>query len=207
MATPLSATDAFDAADDADTPLKLDGRRERSAESRRRILAATIALVDHGNPQPTAEQIAAEAQVSLRSVFRHFEDMETLQLEIANEVNRLIAPSVSRPYVTTAWPDVLDEVVERRGKLFDELMRFKIALEMHRYRSDAVAAQLRRLAALQRDLLLARVPASVRDDVVLAQALTALFSMETWHRLREIQGLSFEEATAVWTRMARALVA
>jgi AcrR family transcriptional regulator len=207
MATPLSATDAFDAADDADTPLKLDGRRERSAESRRRILAATIALVDQGNPQPTAEQIAAEAQVSLRSVFRHFEDMETLQLEIANEVNRLIAPSVSRPYVTTAWPDVLDEVVERRGKLFDELMRFKIALEMHRYRSDAVAAQLRRLAALQRDLLLARVPASVRDDVVLAQALTALFSMETWHRLREIQGLSFEEATAVWTRMARALVA
>ncbi len=186
---------------------RLDGRRERSAESRRRILAATIALVDRGQPQPTAEQIAAEAQVSLRSVFRHFEDMETLQLEIANEVNRLIAPTVSRPYVTSAWPEVLDELMERRAKLFDDLMRFKIALDMHRFRSDAVAAQLQRLAAIQRDLLHARLPAHVREDTVLAEALTAILSIETWNRLRDVQGLSFEQASAVWTRMVRALVA
>lgn len=191
---------------ETETLFKPDGRRERSVESRRRILAATIALVDRGNPQPTAELIAAEAQVSLRSVFRHFEDMETLQLEIGNEVNRLIAPSISRPYETTAWPDVLDELTARRAKLFDDLMRFKVALEMHRFRSEAVAGQLKRLAQLQRDLLLARVPAHVRDDTVLTEALVALFSMETWQRLREIQGLSFAEATAVWTRMARALV-
>lgn len=187
--------------------VKVDGRRERSAESRRRILAATIALVDRGQPQPTAEQIAAEARVSLRSVFRHFEDMESLQLEIANEVNRLIAPTVNRPYATTAWPEVLDEVIERRSELFDRVMPFKSAMDGYRHRSRAVAAQLRRLNALQRDLLAARLPARVRDDRVLFEALMLTLSIETWTRLREQQGLSPAEAVAVWTRMTRALAA
>jgi AcrR family transcriptional regulator len=193
---------------EADQPApKVDGRRERSVESRRRILAATVALVDSGRPQPTAEQIAAEASVSLRSVFRHFEDMETLQLEIAEEVTRRIAPTVSRPYTRTEWPDVLNELIERRAELFDQVMPFKSAMDMYRFRSRPIAAQLRRLNTLQRDTLLARVPAHVREDFTLFEALMVTFSIETWQRLREQQGLSPTEARSVWVRMANALAA
>lgn len=193
------------ATDGMDVPAKVDGRRERSAESRRRILAATLSLVDRGTPQPTAEQIAAEARVSLRSVFRHFEDMESLQIEIANEVNRRIGPWVAKPFEETRWPQLLDEVIRRRSELFDTVLPFKTAMEMYRLRSRAVAAELRRLVAIQRDLLWARMPAHVREDATLFEALNLTFSIESWQRLREGQGLSKAEALAVWTRLAAAL--
>ena len=90
---------------------KVDGRRERSATSRRRILAALVALLEDGEPSPTAESIAAEAGVSLRTVFRHFEEMENLHLEIADMVFARIRPLVEQPLEQTDWPGALFDVL------------------------------------------------------------------------------------------------
>ncbi|QMW22874.1 TetR/AcrR family transcriptional regulator [Sandaracinobacteroides saxicola] len=185
---------------------KVDGRRERSAESRRRILAAMIALIDRGQVSPTAEQIAAHAEVSLRSVFRHFDDMGSLQLEIANEINKRVAPAIAAPFATLDWPGVLDAVIERRSALFEQVMPYKASMDIYRHRSHAVAAESRRLTAIQRDLLTRVFPAWVSADFDLFEALNALLSIETWQRLREQQNLSVPEAVRILRKMVFALV-
>ncbi|MEO8374286.1 MAG: hypothetical protein ABI471_03615, partial [Sphingomonas bacterium] len=53
-----------------------DGRRRRSETSRDKIVEAMLAIVAEGQITPSAEQVALRAEVGLRSVFRHFKDME-----------------------------------------------------------------------------------------------------------------------------------
>ena len=57
---------------------KLDGRLERSKKSRDLIIKAMRDLIDDGILNPTAQQVAETAQVGIRTVFRHANDMETL---------------------------------------------------------------------------------------------------------------------------------
>ena len=51
---------------------------QRGERSRQRIVAALFDLVGAGVLQPTAQQVAARAGVGMRTVFRHFSEMETL---------------------------------------------------------------------------------------------------------------------------------
>jgi len=55
-----------------------DGRRLRSERSRQAIMDAMLGLVEEGILVPTAQQVSERAGVGIRSVFRHFSDMESL---------------------------------------------------------------------------------------------------------------------------------
>ena len=57
-----------------------DGRRQRSQRSREKILKACWELMLNGDMKPSAAAIAEHAGVGLRSVFRHFEDLDTCLL-------------------------------------------------------------------------------------------------------------------------------
>ena len=50
-----------------------DGRRQRSARSRVRIVEAMFALIRAGDMNPSAAALAEEANVGIRTVFRHFD--------------------------------------------------------------------------------------------------------------------------------------
>lgn len=193
------------APDGAAVDVKPDGRRERSATSRRRILAAMVELIEGGLPSPTAEVVAARAGVSLRTVFRHFEEMENLHLEIAALVFERIRPILDRPLATGEWPGMLAEIVDRRAEFFEILAPFKTAIDVHRHRSRAIAAQHRRITVLSRDLLVAALPAAVIDDRQTCELLGLLLSIEAWQRLREQQGLSVAEARGAVLRAACAV--
>ena len=60
----------------------LDGRERRSARSREAIVQALFGLIGSGVLRPTAQQVAERAGVGIRSVFRHFADMESLFAEM-----------------------------------------------------------------------------------------------------------------------------
>ena len=57
---------------------KQDGRRLRSLTSQTIIVDALLVLLKRGILEPTAQQIANEAGISIRTVFRQIEDIETL---------------------------------------------------------------------------------------------------------------------------------
>ena len=69
-----------------------DGRILRSERSREAIVRATLALVGQGALRPTAEQVAEEAGVGIRTVFRHFSDMDSLFSEMNARLRETAGP-------------------------------------------------------------------------------------------------------------------
>ena len=185
---------------------KVDGRRARSASSRRKILSAMLALVEEGNPSPTAESIAARAGVSLRTVFRHFEEMDNLHVEIISMVFDRLRPILDRPLEARQWPEILYESIDRRAQFFETLSPFKTAMDVLRHRSRPVATMHRRMAEISRDLLVAVVPARIRADRELFELLILTLSAESWQRRREQQGMDVTAAHAAVRRAAVALL-
>ena len=57
---------------------KQDGRNLRSINSQKLIVDACIKLFKEGNLEPTAQQVADESGVGIRTVFRQFDEMENL---------------------------------------------------------------------------------------------------------------------------------
>ena len=70
--------------------VELDGRRRRGQDNKARIVAAMLEMVREGELAPSAEQVAARADVGLRTVFRHFQDMDSLYREIGAVVGRRV---------------------------------------------------------------------------------------------------------------------
>lgn len=95
---------------------RVDGRRLRSEDSRRRIIAALLDLVQEGDYDPSAETVAERAGVGLRSVFRHFKDMESLRGEIMHRIISLVAEIRAKPFPGPTWRENLDEVIKRRAE-------------------------------------------------------------------------------------------
>src|SRR5205814_3734929 len=75
---------------------ELDGRVVRGRRSRDAVVDALLALIDEGDPRPTAQRIAARAGVSLRSLFHHFDDLESLFLAAADAHAARVAPAIKR---------------------------------------------------------------------------------------------------------------
>ena len=183
----------------------IDGRIRRGAENRRRIRDAFIDLVRSGVQSPTAEAVAEKAGVGLRSVFRHFEDMETLYREIAQAIEAEVEPIWNVPFTATTWQGRLTEMIERRAGVFERAAPFRLASVAHRASSTFLDERQTRFAVEQRAMLEAILPASIREDGSLMHALDLVFSVDSWLRLRREQKLSVAAAKAVIARTASAL--
>src|SRR5215204_7151666 len=59
-------------------PSAVDGRNLRAERTRTALATAYLDLLTEGDLRPTAERIAERANVSPRSVFKHFPDREAL---------------------------------------------------------------------------------------------------------------------------------
>lgn len=183
-----------------------DGRIRRGAENRRRIRDAFIALIREGVQSPTAELVAEKAGVGLRSVFRHFDDMEGLYREIAQAIEAEIAPIWTTPFKSRNWQARLAEMIDRRAELFERITPFRIASVAHRASSSFLDERQTRFAAEQRTMLEAALPAQMRRDAARLEALDLLFSVDSWLRLRREQKLDVDAAKAAIVRAVSALV-
>jgi AcrR family transcriptional regulator len=182
-----------------------DGRRVRGADTKRKIVSALLALVEAGNPAPSAEQVAAEARVGLRTVFRHFADMESLYASISARMTAEIKPIAERPFAASDWRGRLDELVERRAQMFERLLPFKIAGDAHRYRSPFLTAEHAALVRAQSEALRRVLPTKIADDKARFAALDLALSFDAWKRLRHDQGVGVREARSALRLAASAL--
>lgn len=185
----------------------IDGRHHRSIKTRQVIVTAFIDLIGRGHPSPTAEQIAAHAQVGLRTVFRHFDDMETLYREITQRLDELMMPLVHKHLKATLWSDRLVESIERRCDIFDRLTPYHIAAQLHMHDSEYILQQVNRRVKIEKDILAWLLPAAYVEDRVFFESLSMLVSLETWMRLRGLQGLSASKAKAVVLMTVQSLLA
>lgn len=191
--------------DHLDTPR--DGRKARAQASRRKIIAAMVDLVREGIVAPTAEMVATRAGVGLRTVFRHFDDMESLYREISTEVMQLVTPLLAQPLQSQHWRERLQEVIERRAHLFEAILPFRIATETLRHTSATLQRNQALLIGLQDSLLRRVLPAEIQQDAALFAALSLALSASAWQQLRQEQQLPPDAARQAVTLTVHALTA
>lgn len=187
-----------------------DGRNRRAAETRRKIIAAAKAMIAETSTAPTVVAVAKRADVSVRSVFQHFGDVESLFVTVVDSVRGdLGVPSLtpsSQPLEAR-----IAQVVENLAQIFDKIVPLRVAAGQFAHhpalieRGLASKNQLRQATfdVFAREFATLSEPA--REE--LADAIGAALSLEAWIVLRRRDGMSFERATGVWRRTLTALLA
>lgn len=174
-----------------------DGRRLRSSRSRERIVHAMIELVRAGEMSPAAARVAEKANVGLRTVFRHFEEMETLNREISAVIEAEIMPLIEKPFQGKGWRAQFDDLLDRRAHIYERIMPLKIAGSIQRFRSKFLMDDYNRFLRMEREGLKRVLPQKIMADTVLFQAIEMMTGFQAWRRLRQDQGLSPKDALGV----------
>jgi AcrR family transcriptional regulator len=184
----------------------VDGRRRRGQDNKARIVAAMLEMVREGDLAPSAEQVAARADVGLRTVFRHFQDMDSLYAEMATAIQGELADLVAQPFRSPSWRGRIMELVGRRALGFERVVAYHRAAVATRHRSKVLAQRHVLVVKVSRDIILRQLPPEVAEDRPLVEALDLLLSVETWSRLRIEQGLSPKAARDTVERSVRKLI-
>jgi AcrR family transcriptional regulator len=180
-----------------------DGRTRRAERSREAIVAAIVALVGEGTQVPTAQQVADRAGVGIRTVFRHFSDMESLFAEVSEHVRGEVRPLLRGRPIEGSTGRRLRELARRRARLFERILPYRRSTQAQRWRSPFLEAQLRSDHRALRAELRRWLPELADADRL--EALDAVLSPELWTRLRVEQRLGVKRAEVTWERIARAV--
>lgn len=185
-------------------PPRIDGRRLRSERTKQLIIEAYLALAHEFSPRvPTAAEIAERAGYSVRSVFERFPDIRALQVAAVDYAvaqiaalgpprstdgdrrNRIKAQVTTRAQTCERWLPLWRSLVVNQGNSAELKERIKLSRERAMARLELMyAPELGSLSADER-----------RQMVI---ALEALTDVESWARMREFFGLSFDEACRAW---------
>lgn len=99
----------------------IDGRTARADNTRRRIVSSMILLIEEGHLRPTAAAIADRAQVSVRSVFQHFNDLGALFQAAADSTMHRVWSLVRPVPDTGSVDDRLKALLEMRWDIYDHI--------------------------------------------------------------------------------------
>src|SRR3954470_8051786 len=182
----------------------VDGRVQRGARNRNAIADALLALLEEGDPKPTARAIATRAGVSLRSVFQHFEDMESLYASCVTLQAERLAPMHTPIDASLPQLQRLEALVAQRRRLYERIAPVRRAALVVAPSSSVLQRALAEMAVeLRRELaaLFARELAGPARREQLA-ALEVVTSFDTWDNLRRVQGVSAAAASRVVYRLA-----
>jgi AcrR family transcriptional regulator len=80
----------------------VDGRKARGLRTRDAIVTALLELAEEGDVGPSAQQIAARAGVSVRSVYQHLSDVEGLYAEAAARAAEAVRAMANE--IDPSWP-------------------------------------------------------------------------------------------------------
>ena len=205
------------AADSSIAPLlrtsgKEDGRTVRSATTRRAVAEAYLNLLGAGDLRPTAKAIAAEARVSERAVFRHFQDMETLHSEAATLQIQRVGKDLPEPAPADGeLPERAAHLARRWCTLNERVTPVRRVALLHEPFSEEIARRLSWVRGLARAEIentfaveLASTPEDRRAGTIAALSATA--SWETWNELRTRHHLDVDRARDTVTSMLLAIL-
>lgn len=174
-----------------------DGRRDRSLRSKAAIASAFVSLVDAGNLAPSSHEVARQAGVGHRTVFRHFQDMESLYASIRQEIAKLAQPILGKQVFAGSSSQRVRQLVSQRCRFHARIANFRRALVARYWTSPALQSLVQRDQAALRELTRRALPEIAELSATDFELLELLLSFESFARLRELQGLSERRARAV----------
>ena len=185
---------------------KVDGRRLRSDRSRQVIVEAMLQLIDGGNLVPTAQQVADPAKVGIRSVFRHFEDMEAI-FATADELWRKdFVDNTSDIDIKLPLKQRIAQVVSSLAQLYESNTNILKSTATRRWRSAFLKQNYAKYQSRIRNDIRQALPELEQLPQPRQEAIIGTLSFEYWDRLRDHQSNSAEDTAAMLIDLLEILV-
>lgn len=188
---------------------RIDGRTARGARTREAIIDALYDLLREGHGDTGARAIAERAGVSTRSVFQHFEDLETVYAEVAARQADAINPHLAPIDPLVPIAERVDRLVAARDEMYSIIAPVRRAVNVHRTArtSPLVRNNLNRLHRAMREQVAATFPREVSGDERLLAQIDVCLSFESWDQFTSQHGLTRAAARGHLAGLVISLVA
>jgi AcrR family transcriptional regulator len=175
----------------------LDGRAARALRTRNRVVDALLDLIDEGSLRPPAADVARRAGVSLRSVYQHFDDLETLFQVAGERHHQRFAHLEPLPDLPAELGPRIAAFVAHRARWMEAVGPMARAAALQAPFSPGIAARQTAGRARLRDSLAAAFAPELRasaEPARLRDAVEVASSWAAWDHLRSAMGLAPAEA-------------
>lgn len=183
-----------------------DGRALRRLRSYEMAVDAVLDLIGEGIPAPTARQIADRSGISIRTVFRLTQDVESLHAAAVHRQAERVAPLYTTLPTDGPLPERIGALVENRAAVFEVISPVRLVAERLAPGSPVIADGLIRNGEFLRvqvasvfEAELCEMDRTQRRQVLYAADVAAGWG--TWDQLRRANGLSRNESVRVVRRL------
>jgi AcrR family transcriptional regulator len=192
---------------------RADGRSLRRLRNEQAAVDAILDLLGEGVVQPTAQEVADRSGVSIRSIFRLFQDMEALNAAAVERQLARVGPLLGHIPSTGPVGERIAALAADRARFYEAVAPVRRLAVRRAGRSPALASGLALADRHFRDQVAEVFASELAGDGAgphggdLLDALDAAASWEAWDRLRRAQDLPVEAARRVTVRTLSALLA
>jgi AcrR family transcriptional regulator len=171
--------------------LEQDGRRLRSLTSQNIIVDAMIILVQRGILEPTAQQVADEAGIGIRTVFRQVQDKENLFSKMDEKVRADLQEIFDRAaHHQGNLEERIEGLIELEAEIFEKNLQFLRATLANKWKYNTLQKNYERNQRNIKSLLYSWIPELNNLSESKQVLLTSLNSAGYWVELRENLKLS-----------------
>jgi TetR/AcrR family transcriptional regulator of autoinduction and epiphytic fitness len=188
-----------------------DGRVARGFRTQIAVADALLDLLKEGVERPTALQIAKRANISLRLVFHHFEDLESVYATAAERQLQRVSEMFTPIDAALPFEKRVTLFARQRAKVYEFISPARRAVTRMESGSEELSNRMRAAHQMSRELALsvferelgAMSPAKKAETSI---ALDAIVSWEMWEFLRRRAELSEKHAMRSMEQMVRNLL-
>ena len=188
----------------------IDGRTARAVRTRDGIVDACLELIDEGDIRPTGPRIAERAGVSVRSVFQHFDDLETLFSAVGDRVARRIASIVEPIDASDPLAVRVEAFARQRSRVLEVLTPVLRAAMVYAASSEVITRQFQDGHTFLREQVrqVFAPELAVGDHArELGDTLIAASSWPSWNLWRSSEGRTIEQSREAMAWMIGAALA
>ena len=171
--------------------LEKDGRRLRSVTSQNIIVDAMMTLIQRGILEPTAQQVADEAGIGIRTVFRQIQDKENLFSKMDEKVRATLQETLKRATNPRGnLEERIEGLIDLEAELFENNLQFLRATLANKWKYNTLQKNYERNQRNIKSLLYTWIPELNNLSESKQVLLTSVNTAGYWVELRENLKLS-----------------
>tara|TARA_B100000614_G_scaffold119087_1_gene106775 strand:+ start:302 stop:904 length:603 start_codon:yes stop_codon:yes gene_type:complete len=163
-----------------------DGRFARSQKTKDAIVKALLKLLND-TPFPTAEQVARESKIGLRTVYRQFKDIESIYLSLHEEclysLNKMFANEID---VSKSFQERVNFAVSERLAIYSEYETLFISTISNAARLPILVDQVAASYQIMRKRFIKIVPEIKNLSTIKSDLLFTRILFPTWFSLTNV---------------------
>ena len=163
-----------------------DGRFARSKKTKDAIVRALLKLL-RKTPFPTAEQVAKESKIGLRTVYRQFKDMESIYLSLHEECMHSLSQMFNSDVdLDRSFEERVSFAISERFAIYDEYETLFIATISNSARLPTLVNQVAESYQIMRERFIKIVPEIKKLSAIKSDLLFTRILFPSWFSLRKV---------------------